>query len=127
MSNGRRGNAVNAYRSGFLRSRAWFARRSRWFQDAATSGPIRCALCRGDGDQSSLELHHLDYAGVTRRSVGWIADEAHDDLIPVHPRCHTLIHRLIDRDVVLRRHRTRRDATQEAIARIRARLARRNS
>jgi hypothetical protein len=127
MSNGRRGNTGNAYRSGFLRSRAWFARRSRWFHDAATSGPIRCALCRSEGTPSSLELHHLDYTGVTRRGVDWFADEAHDDLMPVHPRCHTLIHRLIDRDVVLRRHRNRRDATHEAIVRIRARLSRRNS
>lgn len=127
MSNGRRGNAGNTYRAGFLRSRAWFARRSRWFREAAAAGPIRCALCNGAGDASSLELHHLDYSGVTQSGGDWFADENHEDLIPVHPRCHTLIHRLIDRDRVLRRLRTRRDATHEAIARIRARMTRRTA
>ncbi len=122
MSNGRRGNVGNSYRKGFLRSPAWFARRARWFRDAAARGPIVCALCELAADPAELDLHHLDYRGVTRTSSGWVAAEPDEDLTPMHRPCHDALHRLIDRDRVLRRHRSRRDATRLAIIRLRPRM-----
>jgi hypothetical protein len=70
-----------------------------------------------------LELHHLDYAGVSLVAGRWRALEKHDELMPMHPTCHDLVHRLIDRDTVLSRQRTRRDATAIAAARIREALS----
>lgn len=57
----------------------------------------------------TLQLHHLDYQGVIRSDGGWRASERHDDLVPLHPSCHESLHRLIERDTVLSRHRSRRD------------------
>lgn len=117
MSNRRRPTFDDGYRAGFLRSPAWFARRDRWFRArAATGHPIVCALCDAAGDQRSLELHHLDYAGVVKGARGWRSLERDEDLVPLHPACHEVLHRLIDRDTVLSRQRTRRDATVIALA-----------
>lgn len=126
MSNGRRGARGNAYRAGFLRSDAWFARRARWFREehARTPGPVRCAGCGKPAEDDALELHHVDYAGVQRTERGWEAWEPHDNLWPMHPACHEYVHRLLDRDKLLRRFRSRRVATQRAIATLRARLDR---
>uniref|UniRef100_UPI003703FA75 hypothetical protein n=1 Tax=Vibrio cidicii TaxID=1763883 RepID=UPI003703FA75 len=67
MSNRRRPARGNKYRTNYLHSGAWFARRDRWFLDEQTrNGEIRCALCLGAGGSHSLELHHLDYRGVTQ-------------------------------------------------------------
>jgi hypothetical protein len=52
----------------------------------------------------------------------WRAFERHQDLVPLHPYCHDLLHRLIDRDSVLARHRSRRFASTFALERLRVRL-----
>jgi 5-methylcytosine-specific restriction protein A len=122
MSN-RRAPGPSWYRSDFLRSPAWFARRDRWFRKQSRLGrPSACAVCGEETPSASLELHHLDYSGVTIVGNQLRAFERHDDLVPMHPSCHDLVHRLIDRDTVLANQRTRRDATAIAIARVREAL-----
>lgn len=117
MSNRRTPLRANAYRSTFLRSRAWFARRDAWFAQASmTTHPLACVACGIPATKRDLELHHLDYAGVQQLEDGrWVARESDGDLIPLHPYCHELLHRLIDRDAVLSRHRTRRAASELAL------------
>lgn len=123
MSNSRKPSLVNVYRSEFLRSRTWFARRDRWFTEEATRGiPLRCAGCQRAATPRELELHHRDYSGVTLEQGRWQAREPHDDLVPLHPYCHDLLHRLIDRDAVLSRNRTRRAASDQALQRLRQKL-----
>lgn len=123
MSNSRRPAVGNAYRS-YLRSPAWFARRARWFREQTAQGePIICPACGEVGDGTTLHLHHLDYQGVSRSDGGWRASERHDDLVPLHPNCHETLHRLIERDTVLSRHRSRRDATVIGLEKIRAAFA----
>lgn len=125
MSNRRRPALCNLYRSEFLRSRAWFARRDRWFREQAARGiPLTCAGCGRPAEKPQLELHHLDYKGIRTRRGRFHAGEAHDDLMPMHPYCHDLLHRLIDRDIILAHHRTRRDATHHALQRLRPALQR---
>ena len=123
MSNRRRPERQTPYRSDFLRSPAWFARRERWFRKQQRTGrPLLCAGCWRPASKDQLELHHLDYAGVHFTDGGWRAFERHDDLVPLHPYCHDLLHRLIDRDVVLARYRSRRDASTFALERLRTGL-----
>ena len=125
MSNRRKPPLVNLYRSEFLRSRTWYARRDRWFTEQAARGiPLTCAGCGRPATKNQLELHHLDYAGVIIREGRWRALEAHGDLVPMHPYCHDLLHRLIDRDAILARHRTRRAASDHALQRLRVALQR---
>ncbi|WP_164861434.1 HNH endonuclease signature motif containing protein [Microbacterium sp. CPCC 204701] len=113
----------NAYRAEFLRSPEWFARRSRWFRkQVRLRRPLVCAACGRLAASRELELHHLDYSGVRFVKGGWRAFERHDDLVPLHPHCHDLLHRLIDRDHVLAFHRSRRAASGIALQRLRARL-----
>lgn len=124
MSNRRRPSRGNTYRTGYLKSVAWFERRALWFRvEAEARGVVRCAVCAGIGTARGFELHHLDYVGVVEDSTGWIAGECHGDLVAVHPGHHSLIHELIDRDRVLRTHRGRRAANLQAIARLRNRIA----
>lgn len=124
MSNRRRSGPGNNYRTGFLKSSAWFARRDRWFQDeTGRAGRLRCIVCTTTADRRDLELHHLDYTGVQQTTTGWIAAEQHDDLVPAHPRCHELLHRLLDRDRVLRSLRGRRTANTRAIRQLRRKFA----
>lgn len=124
MSNRRTALYANAYRTTFLRSRAWFARRDAWFAHAAMGAhPLACAACGIQANKRDLELHHLDYAGVQQLEDGrWAAREPDGDLIPLHPYCHELLHRLIDRDAVLSRHRTRRAASELALDALRRTL-----
>lgn len=124
MSNRRRPGVQNSYTSGYLHSPAWFARRDRWFRTQAAFGrKVACAACGRTAPTTQLELHHLDYTGVQTLLDGrWQAAERHDDLVPMHPYCHELLHRLIERDVVLARHRTRRNASLIAIDRLRSTL-----
>ncbi|WP_439593067.1 hypothetical protein [Microbacterium sp.] len=124
MSN-RRKIRDRGYRTGYLHSPAWFARRDRWFTHHTRSGEtLRCQACGIPDVKNMLELHHADYTGVHRSSDGhWVAHEPHSDLIPLHPYCHDLLHRLIDRDQVLARHRTRRHATHIALDHLRRKLA----
>ena len=79
-------------------------------------------MCGELAPSALLELHHLDYGGVTIVGNHWRAFERHDDLVAMHPSCHDLVHRLIDRDTVLAHQRTRRDATAIAIVRVREAL-----
>lgn len=123
MSNRRRSAVANGYRAGFLRSPAWFARRDRWFRQHAAAV---CALCGGVGDKRTLELHHLDYAGVEQTARGWRSAEPDDDLVPLHRVCHEVLHQLIDRDTVLSRQRTRRDATAVALSLLRRAMTEEN-
>ncbi|WP_109211317.1 MULTISPECIES: hypothetical protein [Microbacterium] len=113
----------NLYRNEFLRSKAWFARRDRWFTEHATAGqPLTCAGCGRVAARSQLELHHLDYRGVKMNGGQFRALEPDEDLVAMHPYCHDLLHRLIDRDAVLSRNRTRRAASHLALARLRQKL-----
>lgn len=115
MSNHRKPH-TGRYHSGYLRSPAWFARRTRWFTaHLDNNGEVGCAACGTTAVPRQLELHHADYTGVTTRGGRWIAAEADEDLVPLHPRRHELLHRLLDRDPILARHRTRRDATRQAL------------
>lgn len=125
MSNRRRPAWDNNYRTRYLHSPAWFARRDRWFAtEQHQAGQVRCALCLGTGTPRTLELHHLDYRGVLQSPAGWAAREKHDDLTALHPRCHEYLHQLIDRDRALSGLVSRRTASAQALARLRAKLGR---
>lgn len=123
MTNQRRPGLVNLYRGEFLHTKVWFARRDRWFREEhATGRPLECAGCGRPADKRELELHHLDYSGVIFQNGTWRAIEIHDDLVPMHPYCHELLHRLIDRDFVLSNNRNRRAASHLALQRLRTKL-----
>ncbi|MDQ0615318.1 5-methylcytosine-specific restriction protein A [Microbacterium sp. W4I4] len=122
MTNQRRTGLKNLYREEFLRSPAWFARRNRWFRDHTATGALPCAACGVVTVKDELELHHRDYEGVRITQGVWQAWEDDDDLVALHPHCHELLHRLIDRDVVLARHRTRRDASDHALRALQLKL-----
>ena len=123
MSNRRRPVLMNMYRSEFLHSGTWYARRDRWFAHEANLGkPLTCSACGRPADKKHPELHHLNYLGLRSTEGNWQAGEAHEDLVPLHAYCHELLHRLIDRDTVLSRHRNRRTATQMALERLRHKL-----
>ncbi|WP_461475352.1 hypothetical protein [Microbacterium sp. HJ5] len=124
MSNSRRpASTGRSYRSGYLKSPAWFERRDRWFRAHARIGiPLACQACGNSATPAELELHHTDYDGVYQEGEQWRAREAHGDLVPLHPACHELLHRLIDRDAVLSRGRDRRTASALALDRLRAKL-----
>ncbi|NLT25768.1 MAG: hypothetical protein GXX90_03795 [Microbacteriaceae bacterium] len=124
MSNARKTPAGNAYRTGYLRSRAWFARRDRYFAGAGDERR-RCAVCGRpeENPKRALELHHVSYRGVSQRPDGtWVAGEADADLIPMHPLCHEQVHRVIDADQALRSLVSRQEATRRAIRVVRRRL-----
>ena len=123
MSNHRKPPAANTYRIRYLRSPQWFGRRDRWFaHERRLRGIVRCALCLSEGNENTLELHHLDYLGVTQTPSGWAAREPHDDLTALHPRCHEWVHKLIDRDRALSGLLSRRTASVQAITRLRSRI-----
>lgn len=127
MSNGRRAGRGNTYRTGYLRSGEWFARRRRWFRDelSRSSGVLRCMACLRRATDAELELHHVSYDRVTRLEDGtWRAGERHEDLQSLHPWCHEQLHKLIDRDRVLSRMRRRPAASQQALGRLRRNLLR---
>lgn len=125
MSSRRHRSGTGRYRDQFLHSPAWRARRARWCRtELRRHGTLACAGCTRAATESELELHHLTYRGVTQVSGVWRAFEAHRDLTPMHPWCHGMIHRIIDRDHGLSGHRTRRDATTAAIRILQTKLAR---
>jgi len=125
MSNRRKSSVANAYPTELLRSPAWFARRARWFRKRSRlDGHLTCVGCELPATPDQLELHHLDYAGVEVIDGSWRAFERHDDLVPLHPYCHDLLHRLIDRDRVLTRPRARWAASTVALQRLREKLLR---
>ncbi len=120
MSNRRGGPRSPHYRTGFLRSPAWRARRARWFaRQTRHRDPLACVACTRPATPAELELHHLNYRGVIYRDGSWRAFEQHADLLPIHPYCHELLHRLLDRDCALAT-RGRRSASLQALARLRA-------
>jgi 5-methylcytosine-specific restriction enzyme A len=124
MSNGRRPGKANAYRGGYLSSGVWFARRARWFRDETQhTGGLRCAACERPAVPRELELHHIDYSRVIQSAAGWVAGELHGDLLALHPAHHELLHRLMDRDRVLRSMRTRTTANHTALQSLRRKLA----
>lgn len=125
MSNRRRTGVRSSYTSGYLKSPAWFARRDRWFREEARWGrPLTCAACLEPEVSSQLELHHLDYSGIHQLPDGrYQAAERHADLVPMHPRCHETLHRLIERDEGMARHRTRRTASLMALDRLRTKMS----
>lgn len=125
MSNRRRSGVGNSYRRGYLRSRAWFARRDRWFRDERRKvGQLECAGCGGEAATHD-DLHHVNYSGVVQIAPDqWRAGEAHEDLMVMHPACHELLHRLIERDPVLARHKNRRKANELALKQLHALMAR---
>ena len=115
---------ATSYRTRYLHSPAWYRRRAKWFMaERHQHGTLRCALCLGGGTEKSLELHHLDYRGVTHGPHGWVAAEPHEDLTPLHPRCHEYVHQLIERDRALSGFVSRRTASVQAIARLQAKIA----
>lgn len=122
MSNRRRGS--RRYQSGYLRSVAWFRRRDAWFlEETKRRGCLVCAGCDRLDVKGRLELHHSSYDGVLEDARGvWVARERHEDLVSMHPSCHELLHRLIDRDKVLSKHRSRGDATRVGLERLRSAL-----
>ncbi|MBS3177211.1 MULTISPECIES: hypothetical protein [unclassified Pseudoclavibacter] len=123
MSNGRAGIASRAYRLQYLKSKQWHARRARWFDQ--NPAQHQCCVCKRMEPQAKrrLELHHIDYRGVTQLlNGGWLANERDEDLLPMHPLCHRLVHELMDNDGALRYMRSRKEATLLAIAKVRSRL-----
>jgi hypothetical protein len=68
-----------------------------------------------------FELHHITYSGVVQ-GQRWVAGGGHEDLIPLHPLCHELLHWFIDTDPILARHRSREDATAQALPKVLARV-----
>lgn len=123
MSNARRPGGGNTYRSGYLKSRAWHTRRDRWFtEQLAATGRITCAVTGQPGSKRTLQLHHVDYSGVDHGPAGWIANEAHGDLIALRPDVHEALHRLLDTDQVLKKNLSRRAANTAAIRKLRARV-----
>lgn len=107
-------------RRDYLRSASWQERRARWFLTASEEGNLCCAVCLQPGNSALMELHHLDYRGVRRTGAGWVAREPDEDLLALHSHCHARLHRLIDRDLILRRFRSRRHATLHGIAQLHA-------
>jgi hypothetical protein len=70
-----------------------------------------------------LELHHLDYTGVVQAPNGrWVAGEAHEDLVCVHPRCHEWIHRALDNDPAAGAAIDRRTANLRVISLLRRKI-----
>ena len=123
MSNRRKPGIRGDYRSEFLHSPAWLARRARWFRKQERLGrPLACAGCGQAARMTELELHHLDYSGVKSRDGSWRAFERHDDLQPLHAFCHSALHRIIEHDRVLSYHRSRRVASAMALKILRSRF-----
>ena len=87
MSNTRRpASTSRSYRTGYLKSPAWFARRDRWVRAHAHTGvPLTCRACGHSATAAELELHHTDYHGVHNEGGQWRAREPHSDLVPLHP------------------------------------------
>ena len=118
-------NRKTSYVDGYLRTVTWFRRRDRWFaEEKQRAGSARCIVCSKAGTSRTLELHHLDYARVTRDEDGrWHAGEQHADLVAAHPRCHEWIHQLLDRDRAASGAVNRRQANIRVIRRLRAKFA----
>lgn len=117
-------HAASSYRDGYLKSRAWFARRSNWFNaEQKLRGSVRCAVCDTTLTLQTLVLHHYEYAGVIQRPDGtWIGRERHTDLVAFCNPDHDALHRYLDRDPAWKML-GRRAATQHLVRKMRLRLA----
>lgn len=89
-----------AYRKGYSRSPAWFARRDRWFEDFQSQHGHQpgCYVCEmTKSELGSLDLHHLSYEGIQRGQRNrWVANERHEDLVPLCRSCHDDLHSRLD-------------------------------
>ena len=77
---------------------------------------------RRDKSPFAEKLTSDEARGVRFVDGSWRAFERHDDLVPMHPYCHGLLHRLIDRDRVLSHHRGRRVASAMALGILQRRM-----
>ena len=119
MSNRRKSDLERTRYQLYLRSAEWAARRRLWYANnvKTTRRATECGVC---ASRRRLELHHLDYRGVTRAGTRWVAAEAHADLIALCRLHHEVLHRALDTDPgysmtsrkiaslrIIARHRTR--------------------
>lgn len=96
MSGLRRKRIDGGYRSGYLKSSAWFARRHRFLQSKAV---IRCECLGEELTERNAHVHHVAYEGVEQLPDGmWQACEADEDLMVLCAWCHEKVHELMDRD-----------------------------
>ena len=126
MSNQRRAGIFHPYRLEYLHS----GRGSRAVpagspSSAATGQPLVCVGVRRAATPSrSSSCTTCDYAGVHLNAGVWTAAEPHEDLdadAPVLPRA--AAPPASTGTLVLARHRTRRDATYQALQRLRLQAA----
>lgn len=83
-----------------------------------------CVVCRVRLTLATVQLHHVDYAGVSKDETGrWAARELDEDLVPMCSGCHEDLHQLFDKDPGWRRL-GRRNATTTAVAKLQRDLAR---
>lgn len=109
----------------YLRSGAWFARRRAWFTDHADKDRcVGCAVCRIRLTLATVQLHHVNYDGVSKTSAGrWQAKEHDQDLVAMCAEHHEALHVLFDRDPGWK-NLGRKHATTAAIAKLQRELAR---
>lgn len=108
----------------YLRSGAWFARRKAWFNThIEADGQVGCAVCRVRLTLATAQLHHTEYAGVTKDAQGrWVADEADEDLLAMCGPCHEDLHEMFDTNKGWMQM-GRRAATTTAIGKLQRQLA----
>lgn len=90
----------SGYRDGYLRSRAWYARRREFLAtQTREDGTLRCQ-CLGEVlTADTADVHHVSYEGVTQEEDGtWQSHEADEDLIVLCRWCHERMHTLMDHD-----------------------------
>lgn len=78
-----------------MSSRAWFARRARWFDRAVARGPVVCAVCGAPWAPEDGDLHHATYDRL--------GHEADEDLVPLCRADHEALHTLWDASPAWRR------------------------
>jgi len=106
------------YQKGYLQSPAWRETRHKWWveEKGTAGGKVRCWVCRGVLQERVSDMHHLEYRGklTENRNGIWESHEQHEDIVAVHKKCHSELHRLIDHDLVLNKNRGRRVASEIA-------------
>lgn len=119
MSGLRRRRVDRGYRSGYLKSGAWYARRRRFL---ASLESIRCECLGEELSERDAHVHHVTYDGVVRGEDGtWQAREADEDLMVLCSWCHERVHELMDQDPGWA-GATRREATIAVIRTIQRRV-----
>lgn len=120
----KRGAKALAYRSGYLGSEAWAARRRAYYGGVWSRGFVAmCQVCGKTGaDGVSLHLHHLSYEGVRRGADGvWVAGEKDEDLLPLCETDHESLHKILDDFSSGYRGWSRRAASLRIVQQLRAR------